>query len=115
MHHDFYTAYIWTSCRSKRAHLHEVSLNCLSLLGCYPGAKAISSKLKSLESAKNLLTRFRCINENMDSGICANVPFMLGDIDLAGKFVLEGKRMPLAGFMLLWPFACGEGEYEQNH
>ncbi len=51
----------------------------------------------------------------MDSGICANVPFMLGDIDLAGKFVLEGKRMPLAGFMLLWPFACGEGEYEQNH
>ena len=28
---------------------------------------------------------------------------MLGDIDLAGGFVLEGKRMPLAGFMLLWP------------
>jgi len=103
VHHDVYTAYIWTSCRSKRAHLHEVSLHCLSLLGCHPGAKELSSKLKSLESAKNLLTRFRCIIEDMVSGICATVPFTLGDVDLAGRFVLEGKRMPLAVFMLLRP------------
>ncbi len=103
VHHDVYTAYIWTSCRSKRAHLHEVSLNCLSLLGCYPGAKDLSSKLNSLELAKNLLTRFRCIIADIVSGICATVPFMLGDIDLAGGFVLEGKRMPFAEFILLWP------------
>ena len=103
VHHDFYTAYIWTSCRSKRAHLHEVSLHCLSLLGCHPEAKDLSSKLKSLDLAEDLLTRFKCIIEDMVSGICATVPFMLGDIDLMGKFVLDGKRMPLAGFMLLWP------------
>lgn len=103
VHHDFYTAHVWNSCRSKRAHLHEVSLHCLSLLGCHPGAKDLSSKLKSLKLAENMLTRFRCIIEDMVSGICATVPFMLGDIDSAGKFVLDGKRMPLAGFMLLWP------------
>ena len=103
VHHDLYTAYIWTSCRSKRAHLHEVSLHCLSLLGCHSEAKDLSSKLKSLELAENVLTRSKYIIEDMVSGICATVPFMLGDVDFAGKWVLEGKRMPLAGFMLLWP------------
>ena len=103
VHHDVYTAYIWNSCRAKRAHLHEVSLHCLSLLGCYPGARDLSSKLKSLELAENLLTRCKRIIEDMVSDICASVPLMLGDIDSAGKLALEKKRMPLAGFMLLWP------------
>jgi len=39
----------------------------------------------------------------MVSDICAAVPFILGDIDLAGKLAPERKRMPLAGYMLLWP------------
>ncbi len=102
VHHDLYTAYIWTSCRSKRAHLHEVSLHCLSLLGCHPGAEDLPSKLKSLDLAENLLSRSKCIIAGMVSGICATVPFMLGDVDLAGKLVVEGERMPLAGYMLLW-------------
>ena len=103
VHHDFYTAYIWASCRSKRAHLHEVSLHCLSLLGCHSGTKDLSSKLKSLDLDENLLTRLKGIIEDMVSGICATAPFMLGDIDLVGKLALEGKRIPLAGYMLLWP------------
>jgi hypothetical protein len=103
VHHDFYTAYIWTSCRSQRAHLHEVSLHCLALLGCHSEATDLSSKLKSLDLAENLLTRFRCIIEDMVSDICAAVPFILGDIDLAGKLAPGRKRMPLAGYMLLWP------------
>jgi hypothetical protein len=80
-----------------------VALHCLSLVGCHSGAKDLSSKLKSLYLDENLLTRFECIIEDMISGVCATAPFMLGDIDLAGKLVLEGKRMPLAGYMLLWP------------
>lgn len=103
VYHDLYTAYIWTSCCSKRAHLHEVSLRCLSLLGCHPGAKDLSSKLKSLGLAENLLARFRCIVEDMVSGICAAVPFMLGDVDLEGRLAREKQRMPLAGYLLLWP------------
>ena len=103
VHHDLYTAYVWNSCRSKRAHLHEVCLHCLSLLDCHPGAKDLSSKLKRLGLAENTVTHLRSSIEDMVSGICATVPFMLGDIDSAGKFVLEGKRLPLAGFMLLWP------------
>ena len=103
VHYDLYTAYVWASCRSKRAHLHEVSLHCLSLVGCHSGAKDLSSKLKSLYLDENLLTRFEYIIEDMISGVCATAPFMLGDIDLAGTLALEGKRMPLAGFLLLWP------------
>lgn len=103
VHHDFYTAYIWAACRSKRAHLCEVSLHCLSLLGCQLGAKDLSSKLKNLCLDENLLTRFECIIKDMISGICATAPFMLGDIDSAGKLALERKRMPLTGYMLLWP------------
>ena len=103
VYHDFYTAYIWTSCRSKRAHLHEVSLRCLSLLGCFPGAKDLSSKLKSLGLAENLLARFNCIVEDMVSGICAAVPFMLGNVDMGGRLAQEKQRMPLAGYALLWP------------
>ena len=103
VHHDFYTAYIWAACRSKRAHLYEVSLHCLSLLGCQLGAKDLSLKLKSLCLDENLLTRFECIIKDMISGICATAPFLLGDIDSAGKLALERKRMPLAGYMLLWP------------
>ena len=103
VHHDLYTAYIWNSCRSKRAHLHEVCLHCLSLLDCHPGAKDLSSKLHRLGLAEDIVTHLRGSIEDMVSGICATVPFMLGDIDSAGKFVREGKRLPLAGFMLLWP------------
>lgn len=103
VHHDLYTAFIWASCRSKRAHLHEVSLHCLSLIGCHSGAEDLSTKLNSLYLDENLLTRFGYIIEDMISSICATAPFMLGDIDLAKKLALEGKRMPLAGYMLLWP------------
>ena len=103
VHHDIYTAYLWTSCRSKRAHLLEVCLHCLSLLGCHLGANDLPSKLRSLDLAGDILTRFKCVIEDMVSGICATVPFLLGDVDLAGNFVLGGKRLPLAGFMLFWP------------
>ncbi len=103
VHHDFYTAHIWNSCRSKRAHLHEVSLHCLSLLGCDPETTDLSSKLKSLDLAESLLTRSKSIIDDMVSGICATVPFMLGDIDMVGELALERKSMPLAGYMLLWP------------
>lgn len=103
VHHDFYTAYIWASCRSKRAHLLEVSLHCLSLIGCHSGAKELSLKLKSLYLDENLLTRFVCIIENMISGVYAIAPFLLGDVDSAGKLALEGERMPLGGYLLLSP------------
>lgn len=103
VHHDFYTAYVWNSCRSKRAHLLEVCLHCISLLGCHQGAKDLSSKLKRLGLAEEMVTHLKCSIEDMVSDICATVPYMLGDIDSAGKLVLEGKRLPLAGFMLLWP------------
>ena len=39
----------------------------------------------------------------MVSGICAAVPFMLGDVDLEGRLAREKQRMPLAGYLLLWP------------
>ena len=114
VHHDFWTAYIWTSCRSKRAHLHEVSLHCLSLLGCYPEAKDLCSKLRSLDLDENLLTRSKRIVEDMVSGICATVPFMLGDIDSVGKFALEKKRMPLAGYKLLWPLHVAKASVDEG-
>lgn len=103
IYHDIWTAYIWTSCRSKCAHLHEVVLHCLSLLGCYPGAENISSKLKSLNLDENLLMRSRYIIEDMICGICATVPFMLSDVNQAGNYASEKKSMPLAGHLLLWP------------
>ena len=103
VHHDLYTGYIWASCCGKRAHLLEVSLHCLSLLGCHSGAKNLSMKLQRLHLDENLLTRFQSIIEDMISGICATVPFMLGDIDSTAKLTSKRKRIPLAGFMLLWP------------
>lgn len=103
LYHDFWTAYIWISFRSKRAHLYEVSLRCLSLLGCHLGAKNLSSNLKSLGLVENLLARFTCIVADMVSGICAAVPFMLGDVDSVGRLAREKQRIPLAGYTLLWP------------
>jgi hypothetical protein len=113
VHHDFWTAYVWTSCRSKRAHLNEVSLHCLSLLGCHPRAKYLSSKLRSLDLDENLLTRSKCIIEDMVSGIYATVPFMSGDIDSAGKFALE-RRMPLVGYKLLWPLHVARASADEG-
>ena len=69
VHHDSYTASIWASCRSKRAHSHEVSLHCVSLLGCHSGTRDLSPKLKSLDLDENLLTRLKDIIEDMVSGI----------------------------------------------
>ena len=114
VHHDFWTAHIWTSCRSKRAHLREVLLHCLSLLGCRPGAKDLSSRLRSLNLDENLLAGSRCIIDDMVAGICASVPFMLGDIDSGGKFALEKKRMPLAGKQLLWPLHVARASTEEG-
>ena len=94
---------MWTSCRSKRAHLQEVLLHCLSLLGCHPTATDLSPMLKRLGLDENLLAHSRTIIEDMVSGICATVPFMLGDINPLGEFALEKKRVQLAGYKLMWP------------
>ena len=114
VHHDLWTAYVWTSCRSKCAHLYEVSLHCLSLLGCHPRAKDLSSKLRSLGLYENLLTRSEAIIDDMVSGICATVPFMLGDIDSAGKSPLRMKRTPLMGYKLLWPLNVARASSEKG-
>jgi hypothetical protein len=50
----------------------------------------------------------------MVSGICASVPFMLGDIDSTGKFVLEKKRMLLGGKQLLWPLHVARASTEDG-
>lgn len=78
-------------------------MHCVALLGCHPGASDLSMKLGSLELPGDLLTRCKRIIKDMVTDICATVPFMLGDINSAGKLALEKKRMPLAGFLLLWP------------
>ena len=41
--------------------------------------------------------------ENMVSGICSSVPFMLGEIDESGQFTDEKKSLPLGGYLLVWP------------
>jgi hypothetical protein len=78
-------------------------LHCLSLIDCHSGPKELSSNLESLDLDASLLTHLKGIIEDIISDICATVPFILGDIDLVGKLTLEGKWMPLAGYLLLWP------------
>ena len=103
VYYDTWTAYIWTSCRSKRTHLQEVLLHCVSLLTCVPNAIDLSRVLKRLGLDESLLLHSRTIINDMVSGISATVPFMLGDINASGKIALQKKRMQLAGYHLMWP------------
>lgn len=103
VYHDFWTAYIWTSCRSKRAHLHEVVLHCLFLLGC-PSTHDDPSANHDISKVWNdMKAHPKDIIETMISGICAAVPFMLGDINSSGKSLREKQRKPLTGYKILWP------------
>jgi hypothetical protein len=112
VHRDLWTAHIWNSCRSKRAHLHEVLLHCLSLLDCYPGAKNQSSKLRSLGLDEDLFENSRHVIDDMVSGICSSVPFLFGDVDSSGKIPREKRRMPLAGKQLVWPLHVARASVE---
>lgn len=102
VYYDVWTARIWNSCCSKRAHLLEVLLHCLHLLSCHSQSTDQSTMLNRLDLDKDLLTH-KAIIKDMVSAICATVPFLLGDINATGKFALKEKRGHLAGYTLMWP------------
>jgi hypothetical protein len=78
-------------------------LHCFVLLSSSAEAEEGPSNLDETEADEDLMARSEAIIEDMVTGICASVPFMLGDIDSAGRCPLEKKRTPLKGYKMIWP------------
>jgi hypothetical protein len=97
VYYDILVAFVWNLYRSCLLHLHEVLLHCLDLLQSYPASLGLcidpqATRDQSKSTISNLL-----------SDIYDSVPFCIGDIDSAGKLVKSARRIPLAGYLLIWP------------
>jgi hypothetical protein len=90
VYHDLWVAFIWIGCYSKRTHLNEVLLHAITLL------ESTGEQLVFKIPSKYII-------ESMVVSICASVPFMLGDIDSECQPLPEARRIPLGGYLLIWP------------
>ena len=97
VYHDIWAALVWNQSRSCRIHLHEVLLHCLDLLHSHPDASNLSIDPQATrDQSKSTIS-------DLVSDICDSVPFCIGDIDGNGKSRDAAKKIPLAGYLLLWP------------
>jgi hypothetical protein len=108
IYHDIWVATVWNWYRSCRMHLHEVLLHCMTLLHSHPPARAQSI------DPKETLEQSHSIISDMLSEICASVPFCIGDIDSAGKPAKIERRMPLYGYLLVWPLFVASASAESG-
>ena len=114
-YYDIWAGYIWTGARAKRVHLHEVLLHCFDILDSHHSeAESLSSRLERLNLRDESRVQSKLIIEEMVSDICAAVPFMLGDVDAKGKHVLGVRRMPLGGYVMMWPLNVARASVEQG-
>lgn len=109
IYQDLWIAFIWNNYRACRIHLHEVLLHCMDLYTSYssaqsPGIDPAVTQEQSREVIKDLL-----------SGICASIPYCLGDIDEAGEPIdKEERRKPLTGWLMMWPLYVARSSCEQG-
>jgi hypothetical protein len=73
------------------------------LLGSSAKTEEGPLNLDETDAGEELMACSKSIIEDMVTGICAIVPFMLGDINSAGRYLPEKKRIPLKGFKMTWP------------
>ncbi|KAF2092689.1 hypothetical protein NA57DRAFT_82053 [Rhizodiscina lignyota] len=100
-YHDLWIANIWLGHYSKRMHLHNLLLHCLSLLDEH-------DRLRMREAYS------RAIVENMVSGVCASVPFMLYEIDSKGNETRARRKIALCGYLLLCQLHMARWSVEQG-
>lgn len=97
VYYDIWVGLVWNLYRSYRLHLHEILLHGLDLLQSYPPASELCIDLHATRDQS------KSIIYNLLSDICDSVPFCLDDIDSNGKIVKSARRIPLAGYLLIWP------------
>ena len=97
VYHDIWVSLTWNHYRSCRIHLHEVLLHCLDLLHSHPDASdlSIDPQVTRVQSKSTI--------SDLVSDICDSVPFCIGDIDSTGKSGNAARKIPLAGYLLVWP------------
>jgi hypothetical protein len=100
-YHDLLVAFAWMGCLSRRMHINNVLIHCLSFLD-------ERDPLQQQEEAS------KSIIEVSGSWICASVPFMLQDIDGSGEATLVKKKKSLEGYMLIWPLHVVRWSTEQG-
>jgi hypothetical protein len=96
VYEDVYVAWASNNCRAARIHLHEVLLYCVSLIERHPSTGASSY----IEETR---IQSRMIISEMISDICASTDFCLGDINSVGDPAPTEYRMPLRGYLMIWP------------
>jgi len=96
VYEDVYVAWASNNCRAARIHLHEVLLYCVSLIERHPSTGASSY----IEETR---IQSRMIISVMISDICASTDFCLGDINSVGDPAPTEYRMPLRGYLMIWP------------
>lgn len=98
---DIWIGNVWLGHFSKRTHLHSVILHCVSLLG--PGDPLHDQNGYS-----------RSVIARMVSGLCASIPFMLGEIDSSGRRVTKAKKIALGGYLLVCGLQIGRQAVEEG-
>jgi len=96
-YYDIWVAYVWNNHRSFRIHVHEVLLHCITLLRSHPSSVALPIDLEAT------CVQSRATISDLVHDICASIPFCLGDINSAGVPAKTERRIPLRGYLLLWP------------
>jgi hypothetical protein len=108
IYHDIWVAFIWNQYRSCRIHLHEVLLHSLDLLQSHPIASSLSIDPQATQDQSRLII------SDLLSDICDSVPFCIGDIDSTGKPLDAAKRIPLGGYLLIWPLYVASVSAEEG-
>ena len=97
VYHDIYVACVWNNYRFFRIHFNEVLLHCVELLQAHPTAQTAAVDFEAI------IKQSKSVIREMILDICASLPFSLGIIDSNGKPTKGDKRMPLCGYMSVWP------------
>lgn len=97
IYHDIWVAHVWNNYRSSRIHLHEVLLHCIALL-----QEPKNGEMLSIDPEVTRVESEFIIAEALHD-ICASVPFCMGEIDSIGNVNGSSCRMPLCGYLLIWP------------
>jgi hypothetical protein len=92
---DLHVAFVSNNYRAARIHLHEIVIRCATLIEAHPLADTFDTQETRAHSTSTI--------SEMISEICASTDFCLGDINSTGDPAPTGYRMPLAGYLTMWP------------